>query len=679
MDNLFSEDPQFRRAQWTKLSDNTNEWPQEISAMITEHLPRDLGLTAGVVFQKIEPEKGYALGTAIVRQEQSERQVGVPVIVKAWHVAPFDMFFQAERTFPLNPITLSRVFNSVSIGSGLASKVPPPQMQDDSLADVRYAPMAGKYASVRDAVSGTCRMEDLDAFDEAVRSQPGVMAKYAKKGMMGVLLKWAAEKPAEEAPERRRLRALTVKKDGINEYRLYAAGDGVYEPMLMHGDRREVAHLLSHQRAHFGHADPMSVVDKNGEITLTAKPSPLGRDLETQPDGPALGERKRTFVFDPHEFDRSADVVDKFGAYAVRDKAGILARGWVFPVVINFDGSKTGLKIFSGGLSAIQNRIVGIPLHDTTNLKLVHTCPDIGKTGVYVFHDEDKAVATTPFEVTAVTICNGVRHVHARDMRGAEFTIVPSASIDGVASIGEARALGPAAGKGKAYLISAKALFVPLERLSPVSESPEDFRKVASDHTFDPAPLRITRSNNRYIAQGARLAKYAAAPGLPFHSLERHEAAFLLGSLGLGSDKIASVFEQLRLSPRLEVHHLDYPPPPVMTEKTASPLRQRIEAMRPDVRELVKAAAMLEDADSVDSVLALHFVNEENIGRFVAVRPMLEELASILTKLLLAARLGMEDIPEEALRSCVLHLQRVIEGLNKLTLRGQQEKISASA
>jgi hypothetical protein len=101
--------------------------------------------------------------------------------------------------------------------------------------------------------------------------------------------------------------------------------------------------------------------------------------------------------------------------------------------------------------------------------------------------------------------------------------------------------------------------------------------------------------------------------------------------------------------------------------------------MRAPMGELVKAAAMLEDADSVDSVLALGFVNEENIERFASVRPMLEEMSGTLAKLLLAARLGIEDIPEEAARSAIANLQRVLDGLSQLEMQVGQTSARATA
>jgi hypothetical protein len=45
----------------------------------------------------------------------------------------------------------------------------------------------------------------------------------------------------------------------------------------------------------------------------------------------------------------------------------------------------------------------------------------------------------------------------------------------------------------------------------------------------------------------------------------------------------------------------------------------------------------------------------------------------MLAKLLLAARLGMNDIPEEAVRSALSNLQRVIDGLGRLRMLEEQK------
>src|SRR5712675_1014752 len=110
MDDLFSADPMFRRAQYTKISDNVKEWPQQIAALISEKLPRDLGLSTTVVFQQLNDEKGYAVGSGIIEDPQSKLSVGVPIIVKSWHVAPLDMFFRGNKLMPLTQENLASAF-----------------------------------------------------------------------------------------------------------------------------------------------------------------------------------------------------------------------------------------------------------------------------------------------------------------------------------------------------------------------------------------------------------------------------------------------------------------------------------------------------------------------------------------------------------------------------------------
>jgi hypothetical protein len=162
------------------------------------------------------------------------------------------------------------------------------------------------------------------------------------------------------------------------------------------------------------------------------------------------------------------------------------------------------------------------------------------------------------------------------------------------------------------------------------------------------------------------------------NALERHEAAFLLASFGLGHAKVAQVLDQAPARVVIEVHHLRYPENPSAT-KTASPrLQAAVQRLRPPMSELFKVAAMLEDADTVDRVLSLGFLSPENIQRFAAVRPMLEESSAALAKLLLGARLGLEDIPEEAARSALVNLQRVIDGLGQLAMLAEADPAPAA-
>ena len=728
MTDLFSEDPQFRRVQYTKLSDNVKEWPQEIAALVSEHLPTDMGLDVSVVFQKVDQQKGYAIGTAVVRHPNAPKQVGVPIIVKAWHVAPFDMFFQENKLHPLTEDGLARAFFSANVGAGLAPVKPPPQMQDDQGFESRFPPIGGKYASVTEAILPVRGEADIAALRAAVEVNPQVLAKFAHHQTFDRLQKWAAKKETaeEELEAERATKIMTVKKDGPDQYRVYANNDHVFEPVLIHTDRRGLAALFEMRgaRLHGGH-DPMQNVDRNGEVTLTRPEEPYGKPLDGPKGkgvdgsggyGAQLGERKNPFVFNPLQDDRTVVQAEELGRYGVTDRSGVLAKGWVLPNVVTFDGKPAGMKLFvSRALAAMQTRIAGVPLGDEPMITLPTGDLEAGKLGTLVHVEGKKCLATIPFTVLGVTVYQGEQSIAIVDSKGARMNLIPSPRVDGIVPIGDSKVLGPLLGPGRNYLVPAQLLFVPFPKLTSVSENADGFRKLAAENVLDARPLKVSVANGRYVFRGGELGKYAAAgllggagavlrkgrslastvalksadasrkikamvekAAFDTAALERHEAEFLLASFGLEHAKIAHVLDGAPSHVVLEVHHLRYPSLPGTT-KTASPrVRALVEHMRPQMATLVKTAAMLEDADAVDSVLSLGFVNEENIARFAAVRPMLEEVSGVLAKLLLGARLGIEDVPEEAARSAVVNLGRVIDGLGQLAMLAEQDRASAA-
>jgi hypothetical protein len=701
MDNLFSEDPQFRRVQYKKLSDNVREWQQEVSAIVTEHLPKGLDLETTVVFQNVDDEKGYAVGTAIARDVSGGKQIGIPIIVKSWHLAPIDLFFMEGKIYPLNDDNVAKAFYQNSLGVGVAPRRPPPQMSDDVFADARNPPMGGKYsysAPLSDILAGTRGAADIQLLKQAVMSNPAVLGGYHRRGTIDTLQKYAADdKPKEDQQDainkERASAVFTIKKDGPDSYRLYSANDEVYDPVMVSTDRQGLKHFLDLRCAKLEEfeKDPLTSVDHVGHFTLEPPKSVYGLDVDG-PDGKGvdgsggyaanLGPRKNPWVFDPLQDDRVVTTIDKFGRYGVRDRDGVLAKGWVIPNVVSFDGNPVPVKLFLGkALASIQGRISGIRLDDDANVSLQADRADTGKIGTLVYRDGERVMATCPFQVTAVTVFKNLRSLSVVDYKGNHANLILSPNVNGIVRVADSQRpeLGPLMGPKANYIVSAKMFFVRMPRLCPVSESPDDFKRIALEH-LDVNPIKVAAANGRYIFRGGAISKYAAAGPFDFNNLQRHEAEFLLCSWGLGHDKTAEVLNGVRSRMQLEVHHLRFPP--VASEvKVASwtpAIKKLVRDIKPPMADLVKIASNLKDSQSVDSVLGLGFVNEENLERFSSAQAMLWEVAHMLSKLLLASRLGMEDIPEEAVRSALQHLQRVITGLGRLKLLGDhQEKTSA--
>lgn len=724
MNDLFSEDPQFRRVQYTKLGDNVQSWPQEVGQLVAERLPSDLNLEATVVFQQVDQEKGYAIGSAVVRDPNGPTTVGIPVIVKAWHVAPFDIYMKDNKVFPLTNETLAKVFYQGGIGVGLASKTPPPQMADDVFADVRNPPSGGKYSysaplSMLKLLEGTLGADDLAAFRK-VASDPAVLSAFHRRNHFELLQKYAGSSANDSQEKLDRARAvaiMNVKKDGMDSYTLLTTSDQVYDPITICTNREGLAELLDVRRSAFSDTvDPMIEIDRNGEYTIAPLESPWGKPLKG--GNPALGERRNPFVFDPASAEVPAVVVSKFGAYAVRDKAGILTKGWVIPNVVNFNGSAASLKLFLGkALAAMQSRIVGIPAAGESDAELKGEAAETGKTGTLLYREGDKVLATVPFTVRSTVTFNGTKSITVMDYKGDESTLIMSQRIEGIVPVSaeQSKTLGPLMGKKKTYFISPKLVFIRMPRVTAVSDSVDDIVKMAQAH-LDPEPVRISRINGSYVIRSHRLEKFASAaravraakaavtgasrkqmsasastamatkklasPANLNHAfLGRGEATFVLRALGLPLDKVAMALNSLKTRPSVEIHWLRHPVADQVKVAAASKLAGLVRKLRRDAggfEVLVKAASMITDAEAVDSVLGLNFINEENVKRFAAAKPMLEETSGILAKLLLASRLGMEDIPEESTRSAMGHLQKVIEGLAELEVLGDEQQTTSA-
>jgi hypothetical protein len=82
--------------------------------------------------------------------------------------------------------------------------------------------------------------------------------------------------------------------------------------------------------------------------------------------------------------------------------------------------------------------------------------------------------------------------------------------------------------------------------------------------------------------------------------------------------------------------------------------------------EMHKEAKTLVGVDSLDTLLSIGFINNENIQDFVDSIPDLEETASKLAGLVFAAQLGLQSVPKTAAVRAMNSLEDVISGLKGL-------------
>ena len=85
-------------------------------------------------------------------------------------------------------------------------------------------------------------------------------------------------------------------------------------------------------------------------------------------------------------------------------------------------------------------------------------------------------------------------------------------------------------------------------------------------------------------------------------------------------------------------------------------------------KNLVKEASVLDDPEAVDVVLSLNFINEDSLSEYIDNIEEMKRINSSLSKMLIASRMGLSDLDEDAIKKSIQGLSEVIENLEGLKM-----------
>jgi len=665
VENIFSPDPAFRQRQYHKLSDNTNEWDEQIHGLLASIIPKKLGLKLTLHWQKVDDQAGYAVGS-IVLNDKAKKSIGIPIIVKQWHLAPLDTMMIEDKAYPLSEDTLKEIFSGEELATEKIPRHGPSSVFDSGIMyQNTYPPVGGgRYVysadqSLLGSVLKDAWQDDVDEFRKTAKEDSSIIAAVAKRNNEDLFKMALDAKGKKPAKKKRKASIIQVSKKAPNEYSILGNPEGVFDPVMHSVDRPTMRQFVGNVVGG-GETENefVSRIDRNREQMISAPKAVPKKEISGKP----LGEHGGIFLYSENDPD-NAQSCDEFGVYGVKDRAGVTSYGYVFPNVVSFDSKKMSIKIFVGrNASSVQEKFVGVREPDR-EMELPKTIPEYGKVGVLVYIKDGKALSTAPFRVMSSMMCGSTKSLRVKDYYGKDAKLNFSPVAEAMTKVKQSASLGHD-GRIQNYVVPASMKFVELGLTKNLPESFEEHKKYASG-SLDAKPLRVIRSNDKYVFRGPDLGKYANAGEVrfDFSALDKGEAQFLLGSFGCPMEKISHI---LRRAEGLgcEVHGLSFP-------KVASEVPEETgldDFIRSLRCNLVKEASVMDEGEVVDAALSLGFVNSENVHKFVESMPRLNEAVSMLSKLLIAARLGMSNIPEAATTSAIQNILKVIEGLKKLGL-----------
>jgi len=658
---LFVDAPEMQDPSLTQLSAEVDEWPEEVVSKLKERIPQANGMNIIVKFMKQDDENGVATGSAVIGD--AKKQVVVPVIIKDFMLFPIDVMIADKKLLPLTPDYFSAVFTNNSSFQKL-EEYPTfgglGRFEDANLWNATYPPSLGRYAyasagfDIMDQISDTLSEKDLAEFKK-MASDPAIMTNFYKNGHADLVKKVANLRPVNMNEFRQGADNLIKKdifmlrKDGPNKYSVLSNAASVFSPSLTAMPRQDFCQFMAtiSDKAQ----DDINDVDQNGEkLIITYKP-----DAQ-------FGEPYLDSTISP-----KIEMANEFDHYIVKDKAGVEFEGMVVPTVINFDMEKVPLKLFLGKtMSTIQNDIAGVRV-ENSRWQMCGQDFRIGQTGTFFWQpkgNKAKCLATIPVTIKSIVEgAPGCMHLlKVVDLQGHTFKVKfgYDGELQRIANSGD-----------DTFLMPDGFRWFPMEGFKEISNSLPDYgAKIAAvTKTANPVTL-IATGHGQYALKGVE--KYASSLGWDPSNLHGYQATFLLASLGATQEKIAQFTKQASRSGKAIIHGLHYIPTKNEKIARALPKAQKLHKIAADLRcNLVKEASFIENSQTVDTLLSLNFVNPENVSKFVSKLGQLKSAISTLASMIVASRLGVKEIPEQATSTAMYRLIDVVNGLE--ALRATQE------
>lgn len=663
--NLFLDTklPEFSKmAAEVTLPEDPSGWQQEILQEIYKQAPFIADYDPSVVMDRLDGERGTAFGHIEVgnktelnvsqgdpaAQVAGIRHVRIPIIVRDGKLYPFDlMVTEDSKVFPLTERRLRsalfrpQVFDVTSRTPGdqsLISALYPPYRQNYGFGGGGATMSAGmgkegsKKASILEVVLPTALESDYTRTAESLQEVAEWLV-HNKEAMAHPLKVLSGFQPqAARTLTEKVAHALipsVIQVARTNDgYVVKKASAQYWHPTIQRVDRGELVRTVG--------AEVALMIDKTGSVT-----SAMGEDLASEPEEQTESDTPK--------------LITDYGIYKVQDQEGKHLIGFAFPNLIDVEGHPLPMTLFTNGSqTAVQGEIVGVRVAEGLS---VTTGRPKGYGAFYKVLPNGRVEAMVPMDLQMnFTGADGQVALVGHTMEGREIQVSIEQGIQ-----------KPTLADEQHLCVPEDWRWLPLEGTKAVSlvAHPDEYMKVAE------IPLSVQLrgdASGSFSISGGPIEKVAKDER---EMLSMEDTLFYLAGLGvppaIGIRKMAETIQ--RMAPVTVAVSRDISPSALVNEeavKTASASPSFTVKLRQD---LAKEAAFVPDPLAVDTMLSLGFLNPENVMTFVSYMPQLDEAQAHLGDLLVAARLGLREVPVYALERAMKGLEDVIEGLNVLAFQ----------
>lgn len=625
----------FEKIAYANLSPNAQEWVHDITKIMYDKAPYVTQFSTRIKLDRVDEQKGYGYGTIKVGDT-----IDIPLIIKNFELQALDVFLHNGEFFPLSERRIEEIlFNPEVFGKPTDAS----GAGDQSIYPSNYPPHSGKYtyASVLAQLDNKVTEADKKNFAVKVGGDRSIFASFKVTGNMK-LVKQALELNAKVKRDVNSVlppNVIQIEKIAEDAFVVRATSDLVYAPKEVLMNRADLLRK-------FG-AEAASEALSKGIFTTVQG---------TRPWKPTMFENVE---------DGKASKITAQGRYEVRTIDGDRRIGWVFPNIVDFDLKKTGDKLFTDGEAyALQSDIIGLSVESAANPENGDEPSfselEQGKTGVFCISRGSGSLCTIPVTIASPIFDQGT-HIRAEvfDHFGTPFIIEITSG---------ARSITKSKHQANVYTIPADARFMEIGRqVNRLQDSLKDFnvREQAMKISKAKDVVIVTCDDgNVFNIAGTNLKEIASDA----RGVGRTKAKWHLVTLGSSPSEADHILDRAQSDGTAKV--IGTKPLITQAEKRAQVFKERVlpllETMPQMKADLIKEASVIDDEQVVDKVLSLNFLTPDNVATFVEYLPAFEDSSSKLAKLLVAIRIGLNRIPEPAVKNAMQGLEVTIAGLRSM-------------
>jgi len=620
----------------TQLGRDAKEWPITILQEAYKQVPYLKNYEVDVSLDRTDESRGFGVGKMLVYPHKMEKQaaaatdriVSFPLIIRDHEVAPLDVISYKEQIQPASESFISEKLFKPEIfdnparsgqfrATGLGAQIDPPAQR------LRQSVGIHKHSSVKllDAVLLNATTAQINNFKSELTKSAGLRYAAVSNPAFGQAVERIISTKEKTASAIRQERIDTVKptviqfrKEGT-KYFVKSANHNVFAPKDEEITRFDAQTYLNEKG--------FEKLCSAGFVTFTVDPT-----------------QKNT------EIVKTASDITRVGVYEtmIGNKA---VQGLSIPKMVSLDNDVMHTKLFiTKTASAVQEDMAGIFMRGAQ----IPETPIRGK-GVFTLQQGNRGLATEIVDVQNRVVApfgkEKIAYYVAKRLSTGET--IKLSQVDGIrkiASMGDNH-----------YAIPSTMRFLGLpDGRAAVCERPDDFQE--REMAKKASTMKVVSDGYQWQVIGSPVFDQI---------MNEQEATFALASHGLSDGQARNLLEKAASLGHANI----YEHRQVLLEKDVKDtLMSKIASSRINVKpiqvDLIKEASVIVDKETVDSILALKFLTPENVGTYINYLPELEKTAQKLAEILVATRLGMDDIKEVAAKNALTQMTTVIDGLQGL-------------